>query len=338
MSSESNISTDPSTPPDYEDLPCMFTVEQFQQAAASQDADSEPSRVYIVRPTAIWESLGRFREVFFDDKTYFLNDKVCATRCDLPNFPLWIAHILEIRGHKPSNQIFLRVFWLYKPKQLPDSLRRPYHGWDELIPSNSMSVIDATVLCGLADVEHWHEDVEPQPIARPFWRQTYDVHAQELSVRVAIPPTHYNQVSRSSKKQSKKKKEITKPANPPKKPPYQACPAPCTAVQNPDKELVKCFTPGCKARMHEQCILDVMIPKLQAEFEARFEAEEAEAATAASSKKGKKGKQKAKKAKPVPSLKVKWAYALIQGYGVVVTEGDEEPVTASAGHLSAVRG
>ena len=41
----------------------MFTVEQFQQAASSQDPDSEPCGVYIVRPTAIWESLGRFKRI-----------------------------------------------------------------------------------------------------------------------------------------------------------------------------------------------------------------------------------------------------------------------------------
>ena len=39
----------------------MFTVDQFQQAASSQDSNSDSLDVYIVRPTAIWESLDRFK-------------------------------------------------------------------------------------------------------------------------------------------------------------------------------------------------------------------------------------------------------------------------------------
>lgn len=63
LSSDHNMDSDHSTPPKPDNIPCMFTVEQFQLASSSQETDPQPTNVYVVRPTAIWDSLKRFKEV-----------------------------------------------------------------------------------------------------------------------------------------------------------------------------------------------------------------------------------------------------------------------------------
>lgn len=119
-----------------------------------------------------------------ENQKYQMHDTILVTRHDLPDSPRWTAHILEIRGHKPSNQVYLRVFWFYQPSELPPSLRHDYHGSRELLASNSMAVIDATAIVGRSPVSHWFEELESAPAAAGFfWRQTYDVQMQVLSVR-----------------------------------------------------------------------------------------------------------------------------------------------------------
>lgn len=128
MSSDSDMDSDPSTPPKPDVLPCMFTVEQFLHVAPSQEIYSEPSNVYIVRPTAIWDSLERFKQVvstyqplpsppsrtanvhLVENEHYRLHDIVTVTRHDLPKSPLWTAHILEIRGHSTYPQSPFSLF------------------------------------------------------------------------------------------------------------------------------------------------------------------------------------------------------------------------------------
>ncbi|KAF6240167.1 hypothetical protein HO173_001777 [Letharia columbiana] len=254
MSSDADMDSDPSTPPKSNNPPCMFTVEQFQLAASSQETDSEPSDVYIVRPTAIWDSLQRFKEVIIDDERYRMHDVVAAARHDLPNSPLWTAHVLEIRGHTPSGQVSIRVFWFHRPAQLPPSLRHPYQGRHELLASNAMAVIDATAVAGRTAVSHWREADEAVPAAGLFWRQTYDVQAQALS------PLH------------------------------TPCPPPCILHHNPDETLISCPSPGCDARMHESCILDATRSRLQADAEAEAGGKGKKKKKKKKKKKAKKGK------------------------------------------------
>ncbi|CAD6564267.1 MAG: hypothetical protein ASARMPREDX12_002606 [Alectoria sarmentosa] len=230
------MDSDPSPPANVSAIPCLFTVEKFQQAP-SQEIDREPTNVYLVRPTAIWDSVERIKEVVIEDEHYRLHDIIAVARHDLPQSPIWSAHILEIRAHKTSGQVFIRVFWFYEPSQLPASLRHPYHGRRELIASNSMAVINATAVASRAHVSHWHEEHEPVPAAGLFWRQTYDEQAQRLG------------------------------------PLYDPCPYPCIMHQNPDEALISCPLPGCDARMHKSCILDATLSRLQAEAEAQAEPE-----------------------------------------------------------------
>ncbi|CAF9940312.1 MAG: hypothetical protein ALECFALPRED_008512 [Alectoria fallacina] len=205
VSSGCDMDSEPSPPAEVSAIPCLFTVEQFQQAP-SQETDRQPTNVYIVRPTAIWDSVERIKEVVstyteaphppttntpsVEDEHYRMHDIIAVTRHDLPQSPIWSAHILEIRAHKTSGQVFIRVFWFYEPSQLPASLRHPYHGRRELVASNSMAVINATAVASRAHVSHWHEEHEPVPAAGLFWRQTYDEQAQRLGVRAQSPPAH----------------------------------------------------------------------------------------------------------------------------------------------------
>lgn len=206
-SSDSIMDSDPSPPAISNKIPCLFTVEQLQQAPPSQAIERQPTNVYIVLPTAIWNSLEHIHQfistytaplptspspfshlpltqppVEDNNKDYRTHDTIAVTRHDLPQSPIWNAHILEIRAHKPSGQVFIRVFYFYQSRQIPPSLRHNYHGRRELLASNSMAVVNATAVVNRTRVSHWHEEREPAPATASFWRQTYDVQTQTLSV------------------------------------------------------------------------------------------------------------------------------------------------------------
>ncbi len=204
MSSDSDFASEPFTPPKSHEHPCMFTIEQ------SQSLEGEFPNVYMVRPAVIWDSLKPFRKFIStyqlalqsspitktllvekdnEEESYSvqLNDIVTVTRHDLPSSPLWTAHILEIRGHQTTGQAFIRLYYFYQPSQLPPSLRQNCHGRHELIASNCMAVIDATAVVSRTPVSHWHEEHDLPPAAGLFWRQKYNILAQDLSVRAEFP-------------------------------------------------------------------------------------------------------------------------------------------------------
>lgn len=94
-----------------------------------------------------------------------------------------VAQIIEIKG-KDAEHVYLRVLWLYTPDDLPAGGRKSYHGKHELIASNHMSIIDASDMSvlGHVSVSHWEEDETEDPKPGLFWRQTFDVPMEELSV------------------------------------------------------------------------------------------------------------------------------------------------------------
>ena len=91
-----------------------------------------------------------------------------------------IARVLEIRAHS-TKDVYLRVFWMYRPDQLPWGLE-PHHGSDELIASNVMDIVDATSVRGRADVTHWIEEQQEEAPDGIYWRQTFDHLTRQLSV------------------------------------------------------------------------------------------------------------------------------------------------------------
>lgn len=239
MSADSELASNSSAASISPKPPCMFTVEHFQLAASSQDSNNEPTQVYIVRPIAIWDSLKRFKQCQIEGKSdcYRLHDTITIFRHEQPQPHVWTAHILEIRGHQPSGQVFIRLYWLYKPSQLPPSLRHSFHGREELLGSNSMAVIDASTVLSRTPVSHWNEESESVPAPGLFWRQKYDVLTQTLSNL------------------------------------HTPCPPPCIEHQNPDDTLFHCPGPDCHARMHKPCVLSATLDRAQTNMEARAEAE-----------------------------------------------------------------
>jgi hypothetical protein len=67
----------------------------------------------------------------------------------------WKARVCEVRA-LDTEHVFIRVAWLNRPEDL-DTGRKPYHGKNELIPTNQMDVIDAFSVNGSVDVVHWNE-------------------------------------------------------------------------------------------------------------------------------------------------------------------------------------
>ena len=67
----------------------------------------------------------------------------------------WKAKVLEVRA-LDSEHVFLRLAWLNRPEDL-QSGRKPYHGRNELVPTNEMDVIDAMTVNGSLNVVHWDE-------------------------------------------------------------------------------------------------------------------------------------------------------------------------------------
>lgn len=91
--------------------------------------------------------------------------------------------MLEVRA-KDENHVYLRVFWMYSPDELPQG-RQPYHGKTEVIASNHMEMLDAMTVSDRAPVTHWEEKDDDPPMSGPYWRQRYDFLAKKLTVCVS---------------------------------------------------------------------------------------------------------------------------------------------------------
>ncbi|KAL8766004.1 MAG: hypothetical protein Q9209_007093 [Squamulea sp. 1 TL-2023] len=97
------------------------------------------------------------------------------------------ARILEIRALDAKN-VYIRLYWLYTPEQLPNG-RQPYHGKGELIATNHMEIVDAARVVESLAIVHW-KDEKQEPSGRlndgeNYWRQTYHILSQELSVSLS---------------------------------------------------------------------------------------------------------------------------------------------------------
>ena len=92
----------------------------------------------------------------------------------------WVAFVLEIRAKSP-NHVYLRVFWMYRPRDLPAG-RLHYHGHSELIASNHMDIIDAMTVIDEAQVMHMQEEDDEPAVEGLYWRQTFNVVNGKLSV------------------------------------------------------------------------------------------------------------------------------------------------------------
>ncbi|KAF7552190.1 hypothetical protein G7046_g7491 [Stylonectria norvegica] len=136
----------------------------------------------------------------------------------------WVARILEIRA-ADEHHVYARVYWMYWPDELPaDTIdgrkkvqgRQPYHGFNELIASNHMDVINVVSVTMPALVSEWVEADDEEIHDSLYWRQAWDCRSHELS-----------SVDLMCK---------------------------CQTPANPDKTLIGCTNSECGKWMHSECL------------------------------------------------------------------------------------
>ncbi|KAI9720060.1 MAG: hypothetical protein M1812_003187 [Candelaria pacifica] len=187
---------------------------------------------YIVRPQNHWNSNKKYRNFVVGDETFGVHDYVLVNHSPIPpgtvletsdERQFWIARVLEIRA-LDQQHVYLRVFWLYWPDELPGG-RRDYHGKHELIASNHMEIIDAMTVAGRADVHHWLENDGDDVLTGLYWRQTYHCFKGAIS---ALPGRCV-----------------------------------CKKPTNPDKILLGCSNKACGSWLHEECVIEDALTKTQ---------------------------------------------------------------------------
>lgn len=137
---------------------------------------------------------------------------------------MWVGKIAQAKAES-EKAVFLRVFWLYWPEELPMG-RQPYHGDRELIMSNAMDIIDAQSIACAAEVSHWDErdDDHDSNQKERFWRQTLDVSK--------LGPKSQGGLS-----------ELRKHCK-------------CNGYYNPDRTMYKCNAENCGLWLHEECLIN----------------------------------------------------------------------------------
>ncbi|KAF2806086.1 uncharacterized protein BDZ99DRAFT_524312 [Mytilinidion resinicola] len=138
--------------------------------------------VYSVAPAHYWEDTSRYRKFTVFDKTFEVNDFVfvrpsAELERENAHITSWVAKVLEVRAGDEQH-VYLRVYWMYRPEDLPYPGRRPYHGLNEIIATNDMQIIDATTVQDSANVIHYVEEENRSQLLEGdqlFWRQTFDL-------------------------------------------------------------------------------------------------------------------------------------------------------------------
>jgi len=139
-----------------------------------------------------------------------------------------VAKVLEVRA-KDNQHVYLRVFWLYWPDELPNG-RQPYHGANEFIMSNAMDIVDAMTVAAPAEVTQWDEEKDEQEdLGQRFFRQFLDI------------------------------KKLGGPKGSELSAIRQHCI--CHKYYNPDKTMYKCPHDGCGTWNHEECLIEAILDK-----------------------------------------------------------------------------
>ncbi|RMZ81213.1 hypothetical protein DV737_g2642, partial [Chaetothyriales sp. CBS 132003] len=151
---------------------------------------------YTIVPGTEWNEMRRYRNVKYQDNDFPVDSFILVNRTYPPPAPppadaskeqilhyqrtnMWVGKIREARAQS-EHRVFLRVFWLYWPEELPGG-PQVYHGQQELVLSNHVEVVEATTISGPAEVSHWDEqedsdgDEDERPLYPLFWRQTLDL-------------------------------------------------------------------------------------------------------------------------------------------------------------------
>ena len=155
---------------------------------------------------------------------------------------LWVGQVLEVKAASPS-QVWLRVFWLYWPEELPRG-RQKYHGNQELIMSNHMEIVDAMTVTSSADIVHWDEKAEDQDVGQRFWRQFYDIQ---------LEPTKNGGLSTIRSH------------------------CVCNEFYNPDEAILICPNSKCGIWNHQECVEQAVLAQIYARLVGNQNSLQAEA-------------------------------------------------------------
>ncbi|KAL9612587.1 MAG: hypothetical protein Q9167_002838 [Letrouitia subvulpina] len=221
---------------------CLFQIDTFYKRGKHPHRPSDDHQPfileYLVHPTLIWKSLHKFgsfhslndyltqKPFTVSGHEYRLNDFILLQRALPPhknsNSPEQqppptncVAQILEIRAKDEANA-YLRIYWLLEPSDLPCG-KQSYHSERELIASNRMDIVRPSSILSPTSVSRWNEEKEDTPPKGFYFRQTFNVIGEQLS----LPKEH----------------------------------CVCRSPQNPDVPPMKCPSSECGLLIHQVCIL-----------------------------------------------------------------------------------
>lgn len=150
---------------------------------------------------------------------------------------MWVGRIQQIRGLENGSKVYLRVFWLYWPEELPTGTQT-YHGHSELVLSNCADIIDATSISSNAEISHWREDddtADERPLNALFWRQTLDVSKLGKKGTNALSKLRHHCV--------------------------------CGKEYNPDTTMYRCSDSDCNTWNHSGCLHHQLMEDLWSKFQ-----------------------------------------------------------------------
>ncbi|KAM6514290.1 hypothetical protein FALCPG4_015441 [Fusarium falciforme] len=209
--------------------------------------------LYTVEPCKQWLDMTRYNSFVLngvkycnEDFVYIANDttiqrqKVTNKKPEpqelLPSTDYWVAKILEIRA-LDEHHVFARVYWMYSPDEIPANTldgkrrvsgRQPYHRQNELIASNHMDIINVVRVAMPAQVNQWVESDDEQVQDALYWRQALDCRTTQLS-----------------------SVNLTCKCNPP---------------ASPDKILVGSTNDECEQCLHDGCLVDDVLTRMNKEL------------------------------------------------------------------------
>ncbi|KAK5202178.1 hypothetical protein LTR41_012055 [Exophiala xenobiotica] len=199
---------------------------------------------YAVRPGNEWLKLEKYKNAKFKDPVavIYSSGHIVYVNRHTPVRPsppaeatvdeklqydkenLWVGLISDFRAAGTQEKLYVRVFWLYWPEELPIG-RQPYHGERELILSNHVDIIEVQTIASHAEISHWDEndDSNRTVLQERYWRQTLDLRKLTGDPDRAL---------------SKLRKFCI-----------------CGGYDNPSLDMFQCHKVGCDMWNHEACLV-----------------------------------------------------------------------------------
>lgn len=151
---------------------------------------------YKISPKDNWSSMRPYKKftlthqngegtttISVGDCVLVVNDPTLADTATADESELWKAKVLQVRAID-AEHAYVLVAWLSRPEDMENG-RQPWQGYDELIPTNQLDVIEALSVNGRINVRYLPDSEENDDegefdslnvdsAVRYYWRQTYD--------------------------------------------------------------------------------------------------------------------------------------------------------------------